>query len=243
MCVVLYVVFLGVQTLRHRKHFTQPDADDEDHAHDVPGVLRSVPFHAVLLVATMVPVVLLSKKLAILMDVGVETLNAPPALAGVVVAVFDTGVDPGAPGLQVCPDGRPKMLDVIDCTGGGDVDTSHSATPTDGKLTGLTCLENCGGGMTDDAVEAMQGLTNLRLLNLSQNELLGNPAVSYLERMTSLTSLNLAGTSVTTQGAARLTALSQLTSLCVSGCRVNKQVLSALQRMPCMLYLTAEPNA
>ena len=57
---------------------------------------------------------------------------------GVVVAVFDTGVDPGAPGLQVCPDGRPKMLDVIDCTGGGDVDTSHSATPTDGKLTGLT---------------------------------------------------------------------------------------------------------
>ena len=88
MCVVLYVVFLGVQTLRHRKHFTQPDAEDEDHAHDVPGVLRSVPFHAVLLVATMVPVVLLSKKLAVLMDVGVETLNAPPAIAGVVVAVL-----------------------------------------------------------------------------------------------------------------------------------------------------------
>ena len=35
---------------------------------------------------------------------------------GIIVAVFDTGVDPGADGLKVCPDGSPKMLDVIDCT-------------------------------------------------------------------------------------------------------------------------------
>ena len=32
------------------------------------------------------------------------------------------------------------------------------------------------GGMTDDAVEELQGLTRMRTLNISQNEFVGNPA-------------------------------------------------------------------
>ncbi|MCP4759453.1 MAG: calcium:proton antiporter [Planctomycetes bacterium] len=90
MCVTLYGVFLSIQTLRHRHFFTQPEEDDldvGDKPHVPPGI-KTVPYHAVLLVLMMIPVVLLAKTLAVLMDAGVERLGAPQQLAGLVVAIL-----------------------------------------------------------------------------------------------------------------------------------------------------------
>lgn len=91
--VALYATFLAVQTSRHRSFFLQPveaggkPQDEPAHGagHRPP---RSIGYHGVMLVLTMLPIVLLSKKLALLVDFGIGTLAAPAALGGVLVAVL-----------------------------------------------------------------------------------------------------------------------------------------------------------
>lgn len=93
---LLYAAFLAIQTTRHRDFFMQPkarakDADlaapasPEPHGH---GTVYSAPYHGVLLIATLLPVVLLSKPLAKLLDHGIEQIGFPIALGGVLIAVL-----------------------------------------------------------------------------------------------------------------------------------------------------------
>lgn len=83
--IILYAVFLYIQTVRHRDYFIR-DASDGDHAAAVTGgtLLMSV----VLLLVALVAVVLLAKKFSDVVDAGAALIGAPPAFAGVVVALL-----------------------------------------------------------------------------------------------------------------------------------------------------------
>jgi len=93
---LLYAAFLTIQTTRHRGFFLQPkrrgkNADLAAPASPVPhghGPVHSAPYHAIMLIATLLPVVLLSKPLAKLLDHGIEEVGLPIALGGVLIAVL-----------------------------------------------------------------------------------------------------------------------------------------------------------
>ena len=92
-CIALYGTFLAIQTLRHRGYFTDPASQEEngpssERAEHGALVSHSVPFHALLLLAYLVPVVLLAKKLAVPIDYGIEVLRLPAALGGFIVAAL-----------------------------------------------------------------------------------------------------------------------------------------------------------
>ncbi len=86
----LYGIFLAMQSTRHRKFFTQPGVGEAPGGHDDHGSLtiRSTGFHALFLFLSMLPIVLLSKKMAGLVDHGISVLNAPQALGGFLVAIL-----------------------------------------------------------------------------------------------------------------------------------------------------------
>ncbi len=97
----LYVTFLAIQTLRHQEYFVAPRSagqvagdshantqnDHHDDAHGEPSG-HSAAYHAVLLMAYALPIVLLAKQIAKPIDYLIEGLGAPAALGGLLVAVL-----------------------------------------------------------------------------------------------------------------------------------------------------------
>jgi len=91
--VALYGAFLAIQTVRHRTFFMEPGALAEDMVAEIgkhPEGLetRSLAYHSVLLLVTLITIVLLSKKFGILVDRTIFLSGAPKALGGVVIALL-----------------------------------------------------------------------------------------------------------------------------------------------------------
>jgi Ca2+:H+ antiporter len=83
--VVLYGVFLMLQAGRHQHFFVDESSAARETSEPSQG---SITRHTVLLFAYMVPVVYLVEVLAAPIDFVIETLHAPAALGGVVMAIL-----------------------------------------------------------------------------------------------------------------------------------------------------------
>ena len=82
-----------IQTVRHRAFFAEPEGNDgqemlgeEPEAHAPHS--GSLGFHIAMLLLTLIPVMMLSEYLAIIVDFGLEGLQLPDSLGGVMVALL-----------------------------------------------------------------------------------------------------------------------------------------------------------
>jgi Ca2+:H+ antiporter len=84
--VILYGVFLYTQTIRHRDYFIGDAAGAADDGAPMPN--RMLALSIALLLVSLLAVVLLAKKFSLVVDVVTAKIGAPPAFAGVLVALL-----------------------------------------------------------------------------------------------------------------------------------------------------------
>ncbi|MFL9963763.1 ionic transporter y4hA [Paraburkholderia sediminicola] len=83
---VLYCVFVFVQTVRHRDYFLAGVPDEDVHA--APPSAGLALLSGVLLLVCLVAVVLLAKVLSPVVETAVQNAGAPPAVVGIIIAAL-----------------------------------------------------------------------------------------------------------------------------------------------------------
>ena len=86
---LLYGIFLLIQTVRHRRYFMESEdvvvpANSPHH----PLQVRSMGFHAAMLMVYLITVILLAEKFAIPLDNGIEKFHMPQELGGAIIAAL-----------------------------------------------------------------------------------------------------------------------------------------------------------
>ncbi|MDB5628196.1 MAG: ionic transporter y4hA [Tardiphaga sp.] len=84
--ILLYAVFLYTQTVLHRDYFIVEDDGSDDVISKITN--RTLAITVVLLMVSLVAVVLLAKSFSVVVDAGAAAIGAPPAFAGIVVALL-----------------------------------------------------------------------------------------------------------------------------------------------------------
>jgi Ca2+:H+ antiporter len=84
--IALYGLFLYTQTIRHRDYFVREPAGADDQA--MPASNRTLMLSVGLLLVSLLAVVLLAKKFSLVVDAVAALIGAPPAFAGILVALL-----------------------------------------------------------------------------------------------------------------------------------------------------------
>jgi Ca2+:H+ antiporter len=84
--VVLYATFLFVQTSRHVDYFRSDDKTTPDGHHIYPSN-NAVAVSVAMLLVALCGVILLAKKFAVILETGLNHVGAPPAVAGIIIAM------------------------------------------------------------------------------------------------------------------------------------------------------------
>lgn len=88
--IMLYGAFLVLQTGRHSMFYQEPESDKpggDASAKEHIKTDHSTLTHVGLLLANILPIVILAKSLATVLDFGIIKLGAPPALGGILIAM------------------------------------------------------------------------------------------------------------------------------------------------------------
>jgi len=84
-CLAIYIAFLMFQTVRHRNYFIVTEADQTTHEADPPSNMKTA-ISLVLLIICLAVVIFMAKGLSPVIEDFVESVGAPRALVGVIIA-------------------------------------------------------------------------------------------------------------------------------------------------------------
>src|SRR4029077_6094800 len=77
-----------IQTSRHKDYFVAPKGQGSSKKPAAVHAVRSIPYHAALLLVYVVQMVLLSQQIGVPINHAIQVLRAPPELAGLLVSVL-----------------------------------------------------------------------------------------------------------------------------------------------------------
>src|SRR6184192_1084284 len=88
MSLLLYAVFLLIQTLRHRGYFLDVKETATKHLPHHLARIRSTGFHALMLLSYLAAVIFLAEKFAVPLDNSIEQFHMPQAFGGAIIAAL-----------------------------------------------------------------------------------------------------------------------------------------------------------